>query len=221
VKKSFFAIWRANFFTGLAIVLPAVISIGLLIWLFGTVSNVTDALLFFLPDDVTHKEQGRGPVYWYWSLAALALAVTLITVIGRAARNYFGRRLIEWVEHVMLRVPFLNKIYSATKQVNEAFASGDKNSFKTVVLVEFPHAGSRSIGFITSDQHAEVQHRTKEKVVCVFVPTTPNPSSGFLIFVPEEKVVKLEMSVAEGIKYVISLGAIAPHFAPRGDSTKR
>ena len=140
--------------------------------------------------------------------------VVLISAVGRMARNYFGRRMIEWVEKVMLRIPFLNKIYSATKQVNDAFASGDKNAFKTVVLVEFPREGSRTIGFITSDQHAEVQHRTKEKMVCVFVPTTPNPSSGFLIFLPEDKVVKLEMSVADGIKYVISLGAIPPAFTP-------
>jgi uncharacterized membrane protein len=107
----------------------------------------------------------------------------------------------------------LNKIYSATKQVNAALTSGNKTAFKTVVLVEFPRAGSYSIGFLTSEQHDEVQRKLKEKAVCVFVPTTPNPTGGFLIIVPEDKIIKLDMSVADGIKYIISLGAIAPEFA--------
>ena len=84
------------------------------------------------------------------------------------------------------------------------------------MLVEFPREGTYSIGFLTSEQHEEVQKKTKEDVVCVFVPTTPNPTSGFLLLVPKEKVTKLDMSVAEGIKYIISLGAIAPEYAPPG-----
>jgi uncharacterized membrane protein len=83
-----------------------------------------------------------------------------------------------------------------------------------VVMVEFPSAGIYSIGFITNEQHGEVQQKTKAKVVCVFVPTTPNPTSGFLILVPEEKVTKLDMNVADGIKYIVSLGSIAPEFLP-------
>jgi len=121
--------------------------------------------------------------------------------------------LIEWLDGLMMQVPLLNKFYGAIKQVNEAFA-GNKNSFKTVVMVEFPSAGIYSIGFITNEQHGEVQQKTKAKVVCVFVPTTPNPTSGFLILVPEEKVTKLDMSVADGIKYIVSLGSIAPEFLP-------
>jgi uncharacterized membrane protein len=111
-------------------------------------------------------------------------------------------------------VPFLNKIYSATKQVNDALASGNKNSFKTVVLVQFPREGMYSVGFITSEQNDEVQAKTKEKVVGVFVPTTPNPTSGFLILVPETQVIKLEMSVADAIKYIVSLGSISHGYAP-------
>jgi uncharacterized membrane protein len=98
--------------------------------------------------------------------------------------------------------------------VNEAFSTGGKTSFKTVVLVEFPKEGTHSIGFITSEQQAEVQTKTKEKVVCVFVPTTPNPTSGFLIIVRADKVTRLEMSVADGIKYIISLGSISPDYPP-------
>jgi uncharacterized membrane protein len=213
VKKSFFARWRASFLTGLAITLPAIISIAAVLWVFRTVSNITDLLLFFLPHDITHQNNGTGPVYWYWSLVALLLAVGLISVVGLLARYYIGKRIIEWLDSAMMQVPLLNKFYGAIKQVNEAF-SGDKNSFKTVVMVEFPSAGMYSIGFLTNEQNGEVQQKTKEKVVCVFVPTTPNPTSGFLILVPEEKVTKLDMSVADGIKFIVSLGSISPDFLP-------
>lgn len=153
-------------------------------------------------------------MYWYWSLVALAGAVVLIAVVGLLARNYFGKRIIEWVDFTLLRVPLLNKIYGASKQVNDAFSSGSKTSFRTVVLVEFPRQGVYSIGFVTNEQHDEVQAKTGEKVVCVFVPTTPNPTSGFLLLVPQDKAIKLDMSVADGIKYIISLGAIIPGYAP-------
>jgi uncharacterized membrane protein len=210
VKKSIFARWQANFWAGLAIVLPGVISLAVLRWLFGTVANITDMLLVFLPARLTHHDQGNGPMYWYWSLVALILAIFLIGTVGLLARNYFGQKIIEWVDSALLRIPLLNKIYSATKQVNDAFSSTNKTAFRTVVLVEFPHAGVYSIGFITSDQQEEVQAKTNRRVVCVFVPATPNPTSGFLLMVPEEKAIKLDMSVPEAIKYVISLGAILP-----------
>ena len=214
MKKSLFARWQANFWAGLAIVLPAVISLAVLRWLFGTVANITDTLLLFLPTRLTHHDQGAGPMYWYWSLVALILAIFLIGTVGLLARNYFGRKIIEWVDSALLRIPLLNKIYGATKQVNDAFSSSNKTAFRTVVLVEFPHPGAFSIGFITSDQQEEVRAKTGQKVVCVFVPATPNPTSGFLLMVPEGKVIKLDMSVPEAIKYVISLGAILPDYTP-------
>jgi uncharacterized membrane protein len=214
VKKSLFARWQANFWAGLAIVLPGVISLAVLRWLFGTVANITDTLLIFLPTRLTHHDQGNGPMYWYWSLVALILAIFLIGTVGLLARNYFGRKIIEWVDSALLRIPLLNKIYGATKQVNDAFSATNKTAFRTVVLVEFPHPGVFSIGFITTDQQEEVQAKTGQKVVCVFVPATPNPTSGFLLMVPEGKVIKLEMSVPDAIKYIISLGAILPDYTP-------
>ena len=214
VQKSIFARWQANFWAGLVIVLPAVISIAVLRWLFGTVANITDTLLIFVPERFIHHDQGNGPMYWYWSLVALALAVFLIGTVGLLARNYFGKKIIEWVDSALMCIPLLNKIYSATKQVNDAFSATNKTAFRTVVLVEFPHAGVHSIGFITSEQQEEVRLKTGRKVVCVFVPATPNPTSGFLLMVPEEKVIKLDMSVPDAIKYVISLGAILPDYAP-------
>jgi hypothetical protein len=218
VNKSFFARWRGSFLTGLAITLPAIISIAAVKWLFGTVSSFTDALLFFLkfflkPKDVYENGQS-GQMFWYWSLLALVVAVMLITSVGLLARYYIGKRMIEWLDTAMMNVPLLNKFYGAIKQVNEAFA-GNKNSFKTVVLVEFPREGIYSVGFVTSEQRAEVQQKTREKVVAVFIPTTPNPTSGFLVLVPEDKVTKLDMSVADGIKYIVSLGSISPDFLPK------
>lgn len=213
MKKSLFARAQANFWAGSAIVLPGVISIAVLLWLFGTVANITDTLLLFLPRKLTHQGEGLGPMYWYWSLVALALAVLLIGIVGMLARNYFGKRLIEWVDSALLRVPLLNKIYGATKQVNEAISSSNKTAFRTVVLIEFPRAGVHTIGFITSDQPEEALLKTGRKVVCVFVPTTPNPTGGYLLLVPENQVTKLEMSVADAIKYIISLGAISPDYA--------
>ena len=220
MKKSLFARWQANFWAGLAIVLPAVISIAVLRWLFGTVANITDTLLIFLPTKLTHHDAGNGPMYWYWSLVALVLAIFLIGTVGLLARNYFGRKIIEWVDSALLHIPLLNKIYGATKQVNDAFSATNKTAFRTVVLVEFPHAGVHSIGFITSDQQEEVEAKTGQKVVCVFVPATPNPTSGFLLMVPEHKVIRLDMSVPDAIKYVISLGAILPGNIPSGQDSR-
>ena len=220
MKKSLFASWQANFWAGLAIVLPAVISIAVLEWLFGTIANITDTLLIFLPPKLTHHDSGYGPMYWYWSLVALVLAIFLIGTVGLLARNYFGRKMIEWVDAALMRIPLLNKIYSATKQVNDAFSTANKSAFRTVALVEFPHPGVYSIGFITSDQQEEVEARTGQKVVCVFVPATPNPTSGFLLMVPEGKAIKLAMSVPDAIKYIISLGAILPGYTPPSQDSK-
>jgi len=234
VKRSLPARWRANFLTGFFIVLPAVISFAVIKWVFGTISSVTDLLLFFVPKYITHHTPGQdatfwywdktnpqdypgvgqGPVLWYWSVVALVLAVLLISVLGRLARNYFGRKVIEWSEAIMLGIPFFNKVYAAIKQVNEAFSSGSKNSFKTVVRVEFPRAGMYSIGFLTSEHQHGMTFKTTEELVCVFIPTTPNPTSGFMVLVPADQVIRLDMSVAEGVKYIVSLGSISPESGP-------
>jgi len=219
VKKSLFARWRASFLTGLVIVLPGVITLAVVKWFFGTVSSLTDLLLFFLPRDLTHDNDGKGPMFWYWSLLALVLAVTLVTAVGLLARYYMGKRMIAMADSVMLRVPVLNKIYGTIKQVDEAFKSGKKSSFQTVVLVEYPREGIYSVGFITSDQDNPIHRATKETIVCVFIPTTPIPTGGFLILVPVDKVTKLDISVADGFKYIISLGALSQEYTQPGKSS--
>jgi uncharacterized membrane protein len=214
VNKSFLAQLRNSFIAGLFIVLPVVIPILVLVWVFGSVFNITDRLLFFLPVFLHPKwiyvNAQADPMFWYWRLLAFLLALGLICAVGVAARNYFGKKMIEWVDTLLMHVPFLNKIYSATKQVNEALTSGNNNSFKTVVVIEFPHPGVYSVGFLTSEDQSEAQVKLKQRLLSVFVPTTPNPTSGFMVLVPEDKVTRLEMSVADGLKYIISLGAIAP-----------
>lgn len=203
--------WRANFFAGLAIVMPAVISIAVVVWLFQNVSNVTDKMLFFLPKSWIRPklpDGNLGEIHWYWSWLALVWAVFLVCLVGRYGRNYLGRKTIEWLDNAIMRVPLMNKIYGTIKQVNESF-SNNKTSFKQVVLVTFPHGRSQAVGFVTGEQHG----LGGEKLVSVFIPTTPNPTSGFLVLVPESEVIKLDMTVADGIKFTISLGAIAPEHA--------
>jgi uncharacterized membrane protein len=225
MRKSFLARWRSSFLTGLAVTFPALLTLAAVKWLIGTISSVTDLLLFFLPRTLTHESlvnanDGRGPMFWYWSLVALVLAVVLISVAGVLARYYIGKKVIDWTDRVLMQVPLLNKFYGAIKQVNDAFA-GSKHSFKTVVLVEFPGPGNYSVGFITSEQQGEIQQKAGKTFVSVFVPTTPNPTSGFLILVPEEKLTELDMSVTDAIKYIVSLGAISQEYAPPPAAGKR
>lgn len=213
MRKTLFARWRRSFLTGLVISLPALLTLAAVKWIFGTISSFTDTLLFFLQyflkPDLIYENGQSGPMFWYWSLLALALAAALITGVGVLAQYYIGKRMIEWLDTLMMSVPLLNKFYGAIKQVNEAFA-GDRNSFKTVVLVEFPRPGSYSVGFITTESQTGLLQPAGKNLVGVFIPTTPNPTSGFLVLVPEDKLTKLEMSVADGIKYIVSLGSITP-----------
>lgn len=211
--KGSFAKWRGNFLTGLAVVLPAIVSITVLVWLIDIVSNVTDTLLIFLPRSWTHERGGAGPLYWHYSLLALLVAVALITMLGRLARYYLGKKLIGAIDRLMSRVPLLNKVYGAVKQVNQAFSSSKKSAFQQVVLVQFPRPGMYSVGFITSEEHGEVGAKTGVKMLSVFIPTTPNPTTGFLVVTPDSEVTRLDMPVADGIKFIVSLGALVPDYA--------
>src|ERR1700761_8860429 len=131
-KNSLLIRWRADVLAGLAIIAPALISVGVVVWLFGSVTRVTNTLLLFLPASWTHERLRSGELgefYWYWSVFAFCLTVFLIGLIGRYGRNYFGRQMIQWADHTMMRVPLVNKIYSTIKQVNASFSS-NKSSFK-------------------------------------------------------------------------------------------
>jgi uncharacterized membrane protein len=216
-ENKFFGKLRADFFSGLALILPAALSVGLVLWLFNYISNITVHFLFFLPDSWTHAKKPNGElgdVFWYWNWITLLLTLLLIVLVGRYGRNYLGRKMIEWMDHTLMRIPLLNKIYGTIKQVNQSFSS-NKSSFKQVVLVNFPHARSRSLAFVTGEQKG----LGAEKLISVFIPTTPNPTSGFLLLVPESEIIKLDISVADGIKFIISLGAISPDYAGHAIAT--
>lgn len=140
----------------------------------------------------------------------LALAILLLT--GIFAANFAGRRLVEIGDRIVTRIPLVSGIYSSAKQVAETLFGDSSTSFKRVLLVQYPRKGLWSMCFQTSDVVGEIQHRTTEDVVCVFLPTTPNPTSGFLLFVPREELVPLDMPVDEGLRMIISLGVAVPRW---------
>lgn len=208
MKHPLLSKWRASFVAGLVVILPAALSIMVTVWIFKNITSITDTLLIFLPRSWTHKDGGDGPLYWYYSVLALMLAVMLITGIGHFTKNYIGRKLLEISDRFMMQVPLVNKIYSTIKQVNEAFA-GQRASFKQVVLLEYPRQGIYSLGFITNDQ-PEIAAPNAGPLQSVFVPTTPNPTSGFIVLVPTASIHRVNLSVQEAIKFIISLGSLSP-----------
>ena len=202
--RQFWKSLRNSFFTGLLVVLPVGVSLGLLWW---GVTLVTA----WLP------EQFSAP---YYRMAAVVSLVVFTTFVGWLARRVIGRRMITVTEDLISQMPLMNRIYPFMKEVSQTMLSGRKTMFQRVVLVEFPRPGTYSIGFVTSDTSGEAQAKMKEQVLNVFVPTTPNPTSGFLILVPPAQVVNFEMSVAEGMKLVISGGTVVPPYPADGNRTR-
>jgi uncharacterized membrane protein len=193
---------RNSFFAGLLVIVPVAASLLILI---GVFTWVTD---FMLPESL--RQQMLSPLY---RVIALVLFVALTTGLGWITRLVVGKRMVSATETIIGSVPLLNKTYGFMKEISQTLLSGRKTIFQRVVLVEFPRAGMYSVGFVTSETGGEAQARTQEKVINVFVPTTPNPTSGFLILVPREQTVELDMSVAEGMKMVISGGTVVPPYA--------
>lgn len=140
------------------------------------------------------------------------LAVGILLLTGVVAANFAGRRLVEIGDRLLARIPLVRGIYSGAKQVAETLFADSSTAFSRVMLVEYPRKGLWSMCFQTSDTVGEIQSRTTEDVVCVFMPTTPNPTSGFLLFVPRHDLVPLEMKVDEGLRMIISLGVAVPHW---------
>jgi uncharacterized membrane protein len=138
------------------------------------------------------------------------LSVGILLLTGVVAANYFGRELMIWGDRIMVRIPLVSSIYSSAKQVAETLFADSSTAFTRVLLVEYPRKGIWCMCFQTSDKVGEIQHRTTADVVCVFLPTTPNPTSGFLLFVPREELVPLDMRVDEGLRMIISLGVAVP-----------
>jgi uncharacterized membrane protein len=140
------------------------------------------------------------------------LAVGILLLTGVFAANLMGRRLVDFGDWIVTRIPLVSGIYSSAKQVAETLFADSSTAFKRVLLVEYPRKGIWCMCFQTSETVGEIQGRTAEDVVCVFLPTTPNPTSGFLLFVPRQALVPLDMRVDEGLRMIISLGVAVPRW---------
>lgn len=143
-------------------------------------------------------------------LWGLLLTFLILLITGVFAANFVGRSLVHWWESVLERIPVVRSIYSAAKNFAEVVFSDSSQSFKKVLLIEYPRKGVYSLAFQTSTQLGEIQGRTGEDVLCTFVPTTPNPTSGVIIMVPRKDVIELDMDVDEALKMIISLGVVVP-----------
>ena len=197
---------RRYFIAGLLVWLP----VGATFLVFTLALDLVDRLLFLLPPP------WRPEALLGFRIPGLGLILVLIVfvVTGVLAANLLGRRLVKSYESVLARIPFVRTVYSAVKHFAEVVFSDSTASFKKVLLIEYPRENLYSIAFQTSENPAEVQAATGEPVVAVFLPTTPNPTSGFMLFVPTRSVVELDMSVEEALKMIISLGVVVPPWHP-------
>ncbi|MCF6196771.1 MAG: DUF502 domain-containing protein [Emcibacter sp.] len=138
----------------------------------------------------------------------------MLTVLGFFAANFLGRTLIKIGEKILNRMPVVRSVYNTLKQIFETVISENKGSFQEVVLIEYPRKGLWAIAFISGENKGEIQRKMADDVVNVFLPTTPNPTSGFLLFVPKKDIIRLDMTPDEGAKYVISAGLVDPGNMP-------
>jgi uncharacterized membrane protein len=195
---------RTYFATGLLVALPLFVTI----WFVGFLLNILNGVLK-VPSSLLAKYSIPGIKIIIPTLGILIILI-LITGIGIIATNIAGRKLITLGETLLSKLPLINIIYTSVKQFLEAIFVRSKSSFSQVVLVEYPRKGIYSIGFITCDSKGEIQNTTKEDLINIFVPTTPNPTSGMLVMVPKDRVIPLNMSIEEGLKFIISGGIISP-----------
>jgi uncharacterized membrane protein len=194
---------RAYFFAGILITAPIAITVYLA-WLF--VSFVDSRVTPLIP------ERFNPGTYLPFAVPGLGLLIVVIAliVIGASTAGYFGRLLTRYVDAAVVRMPVVRSIYVAVKQIMETVLARKSNAFRQAVLVQYPRAGVWTIAFITGVTQGEVRDLTSDEMINVFVPTTPNPTSGFLLFVPRSDVIPLSMSVEDALKLVISGGLVTP-----------
>lgn len=194
---------RAYFLAGVLVTAPLAITFYLA-WMF--ISFVDSRVRPLIPP-------GYNPeTYLPFSIPGIGLviAVVALTLIGAVTAGYIGRLFVRLSERLLARMPVIRSVYGATKQIFETVLAQKSQAFREVVLIEYPRRGIWSLGFITGVTEGEVQELTEDEVLNVFVPTTPNPTSGFLLFVPRQDIVFLDMSVEEGVKMVVSGGIVTP-----------
>ncbi len=193
---------RKYFITGIIALLPAVAVAYVALIVIRFFDNIFDGLLTMV--------FGK-------SIPGIGLLLTIVTIlfVGFFASNYIGKIFLTFTEKIISRIPIANTIYKTVKQIIDAFYTADEKSFKKVVLIEYPRMGIYALGFLTGTTKGEVQHKKDDEVVNIFLPTTPNPTSGFLLFLPRKDIIILEMSVEEGMKMIISGGVIAPPYVKK------
>ncbi len=212
-KSGLFSRLRGYFLAGLLVTSPAALTLYLA-WLF--ISFVDAQVAAVLPP------RYHPGTYLGFDIPGFGVLVLLVvmTVIGASAAGLIGRLLLRWGESLLNRTPVIRGIYSSLKQLFETVLSQKSSAFRQCVLVEYPRRGIWVLGFISGVTEGEVQSLTEDEVLNVFIPTTPNPTSGFLLFVPRRDVTLLSMTVEEGIKMVISGGIVVPPDR-RGKDQKR
>lgn len=203
---------RKWFFAGLLVLVPLAITIWLLEW---AISSLDKSLLL-LPK--AWQPDVLLPVHIPGFGVILTLGVLLL--VGATVSNFLGKRLIGWWDALLGRIPVVRSIYSSVKQVSDTLFSENGNAFRKAVLVEWPRAGTWTIGFVTGVPSGDVlevlQHGEADEFLSVYIPTTPNPTGGYMMMFKKSECLELSMSVDEALKYVVSMGVVAPSSAPVG-----
>ena len=193
---------KKYFITGLLVLVPLFITV----WVLSFLIHTMDQSLLLLPAAWQPKE------LFGFNVPGLGALLTLGIIFGAGlvATNIFGQHLIEMWESLLARVPVVKTIYSSVKQVSDTLFSNTGNSFRNAVLVQYPREGSWTIAFITGVPGGDVKEHLFGDYISVYVPTTPNPTSGFFLMMPREDVIELDMSVDEALKYILSMGTVSP-----------
>ncbi len=176
------------------------------VWVVRFIVQLMDQTLLALPAALQPEAMFGFPLPG----VGLVFALLVLLVTGLLVTNFIGRRLVAFWEDLLNRIPLVRSIYTGVKGVTETVFSQKSNSFRKVVMVEYPRKEMWSIGFLTADDIAEISAKTGERQVCVYVPTTPNPTSGLIVMVPHDQVVELDMSVDAAMKMIVTLGIVVP-----------
>jgi len=200
---SVFGYLRRWFLAGFLVTAPVLLT-GYLTWL---IIGIIDGYVSkFLPRDLNPQTYVDFPLPGF----GLIIGALIIIIIGALTTGFLGRSLIRFGERLVNGVPVIRSVYGATKQIMETVMASQSDAFREVVLIEYPRRGIWAIGFVTGTTRGEVQNLSSENLVNVFVPTTPNPTSGFLLFFPREDLITLDMGVEEAVKMVVSGGIVTP-----------
>ncbi len=189
---------RNYFLTGIVVLIPIGITLYLTKFLIGISSNI-------IPSQINPNN------YLPFSIPGLEILVSLIiiTIIGGLSLSFLGKKVLSLIDELFKRIPFLRTIYSAIVQMTDTFTKKDDGK-KSVVIVEYPRKGSWAVGFATKKNKTEISKKTNKNLINVFLPTTPNPTSGFLLMFPEDEVIYLDMTFEEASKFIVSAGTSAP-----------